>query len=519
MESIGQGQKKGYGYARVSSRRQFIEGNGLPTQVNICRTWIENKNHKVMEIFTDAAQSGGKRDREGLDKLLDIMRKSKESLIIVVSTQSRFARDFIIMEEITATAFKYNHDLYAVDKGKFENTPSGRLLTRINAVTDQYQREINAETAKNNMNDHMKRGYWVVQPPVGYKVKRIDKLVHLERDEPVASIIQDALEGFAAARFITIKDVCQYIQRRKDETGAQMAKPGYNFVNRILNTALYTGYAEYKLWGIPYQKWEVEPLVSLETYDRIQKRLGNRFNKVKGRTYNMNDEKYPLKPWMLCAHCGRMLTASASTGCMKVRYEYYHCTNKACKVRFKPQDIHQLFEAVLDDITPKKRVLDLASTLMKNLYEGRAKDYYAAVEANKRRVKEIEGQQEQLLQNAARTSIEVVRVGYENQYARLEEEKVKLGADVEGFKDELIPFSEAWGIISAFIGNPKRIWQAGNHRLRVLVRNLCFSEPISLGSDKKFRTIKKSPLFAAFEQNEGDNLMLARPAGFELATF
>ena len=47
-------------------------------------------------------------------------------------------------------------------------------------------------------------GYWVFHAPVGYKFE--NKPMHgkiLVPDEPVASIVKEALEGFASGRFAT----------------------------------------------------------------------------------------------------------------------------------------------------------------------------------------------------------------------------------------------------------------------------------------------------------------------------
>lgn len=54
------------------------------------------------------------------------------------------------------------------------------------------------------MRSRVVNGYWVFQAPLGYKYQRVTgRGMMLRRDEPVASIIQEALEGYASGRLRT----------------------------------------------------------------------------------------------------------------------------------------------------------------------------------------------------------------------------------------------------------------------------------------------------------------------------
>ena len=95
---------------------------------------------------------------------------------------------------------------------------------------------------------------WIFNAAIGYKFER--KPGHgktLVPDEPAASIIVEALEGFAAGRFETISEVRCFL----------LSKPGYprdrngdlhvTKIREMLERVLYTGYMEYKPWGITLQ--------------------------------------------------------------------------------------------------------------------------------------------------------------------------------------------------------------------------------------------------------------------------
>ena len=65
------------------------------------------------------------------------------------------------------------------------------------------------------MRARVQNGYWVFQAPVGYRYERTSghgKL--LVRDEPNASAIQEALEGYASGRFETQVEVKRFLERQ-----------------------------------------------------------------------------------------------------------------------------------------------------------------------------------------------------------------------------------------------------------------------------------------------------------------
>jgi site-specific DNA recombinase len=61
-------------YARVSSAKQKLEGDGLASQETRCREFASYRNLPVIEVFRDDA-SGGSAARPGMKALLGWLRK------------------------------------------------------------------------------------------------------------------------------------------------------------------------------------------------------------------------------------------------------------------------------------------------------------------------------------------------------------------------------------------------------------------------------------------------------------
>ena len=70
------------------------------------------------------------------------------------------------------------------------------------ATVAQHQRRKNAEQTRNRMRARLLKGYWPFACPVGYRYQRVSGRGNmLVRNEPLASIVQEALEGYASGRF------------------------------------------------------------------------------------------------------------------------------------------------------------------------------------------------------------------------------------------------------------------------------------------------------------------------------
>ena len=82
-------------YARVSSHKQKKDGN-LDRQVERLRSYCSAKGYKVVDVITDVA-SGLKEDRNGLQKLFNIVEKHQTDVVVVEFKDrlTRFGFDYL----------------------------------------------------------------------------------------------------------------------------------------------------------------------------------------------------------------------------------------------------------------------------------------------------------------------------------------------------------------------------------------------------------------------------------------
>ena len=276
-------------------------------------------------------------------------------------------------------------------------------------------------------------------------------------------------------------------------------KPAFDFVKRLLRNPKYTGYFAYPKWDIPVQRWKMDAIISLDTFQAIQDRLSGK-RQTKPTKYNLKDERYPLRRWVRCSGCGKPLKGSASRNKVGKYYAYYHCDREGC-VRVKPEVIHADFENLLIGITPGKPIIALTERIVQECYDEMTEDERRSLNAKRVRLEGIEDEKQQLLQTIIKTKNDEVRDMCEARMTELATEKTMLEEALKSMQENEIPFPEALAYCMRFFSSPREIWITGDYHQKRGVLDLCFSEPLSYHKELKFGTPCLSPICAIFEEN------------------
>lgn len=200
-------------YCRVSSKRQIEEGHGLESQATRCRDYAERKGYEVIKVFEERAVSGGVFDRPSFNALLAFIKNHASSgIVVVIDDISRFARDIESHWALRRTLKDTGGKLESPSISFGEDSDSV-LIENLLASVSQHQRQKNAEQTRNRMWARTMNGYWCFPAPPGFRYERVaghGKL--LVRDEPLASIIAEALDGFASGRFQSQSEIKQFLE-------------------------------------------------------------------------------------------------------------------------------------------------------------------------------------------------------------------------------------------------------------------------------------------------------------------
>lgn len=199
---------------------------------------------------------------------------------------------------------------------KLDDTPDGEFIETIMAASAQLERTRNRQQVCNRMLARMQIGYWTFDFPPGYKyTKATNGGKILVLDEPKASIIKDALEGFASGRFITKTDMQKFLTEKRF-CHRDFKKVNLSQVDRLLTKPLYAGLIHYPKWNIEFQEGKHPAIISIATYNKIQERLGLKINNQFTRKADNDD--FPIRGFALCPKCQKPYTASWSKGRNKI---------------------------------------------------------------------------------------------------------------------------------------------------------------------------------------------------------
>lgn len=309
---------------------------------------------------------------------------------------------------------------------EFGNDPDSILVEHLLASVSQHQRQKNGEQTKNRMQARTRNGYWTLQAPVGYRYERVSgRGKMLIRDEPVASVIQEALEGYASGRFGTQADIMRFLQANPVFPKGSRGTVTNQRVSGLLSQCLYAGYLEMPSWDIPLQKAQHEALISFQTWQRIQERLAGGF--YAPRKNNVSED-FPLRGFVECDDCGTPLTACWSKGSHQ-KHPYYLCPKRGCTSYGKSirrAKIEGEFEEVLKALVPSESMMKVAQMMFRDLWDHRLAQRAAQAKAINAQVGKVQKQIDGLLDRIADMSVVSVMNAMEQRIEKLEREKIAL---------------------------------------------------------------------------------------------
>lgn len=124
-----------YGYARVSSRGQYIDGTSIDDQVRVL------KENGAMQIFYDT-YTGTKMHRPEFDKMMDAVCDGDT---IVVTKLDRLGRTSEGIIRLIKDLIDRDITVKVLNMGTIENTPVGRLVVTFLAGIAEFERDLIVE--------------------------------------------------------------------------------------------------------------------------------------------------------------------------------------------------------------------------------------------------------------------------------------------------------------------------------------------------------------------------------------
>lgn len=497
-------------YCRVSGKKQTKDGSGLSSQEHRCRQYAEAKNYEVVDVFDDDISGGGDfMKRRGMVALLNYLDDhSQHRFIVIFDDLKRYSRD-------TEFHLRLRREMMARGATReclnfnFEDTPEGEFLETIVSATGTLELKQNARQTRQKTRARLEQGYWALSScPVGYTFVKADsggKILIL--DPEIAPIVKEGLEGFASGRFATQTELRRYFEGQPSFPKNKHGQIYKQAIPRLLRKPLYAGLLQCEAHGVSLRKAKHEPLISLDTFNRIQARLD------KGVYAPMRkdiDADFPLRGAVYCSSCNKPMTAGWCHGKRK-EYPYYFCQNRKCSEYSSTvprAKLHGAFETRLRELRPSESYVRVFLEMFKMRWELQTAQGVEIARSFSRDAAAIEKQIEAMLDKILDISNARVIKSFEQRIEQLERKKLLYLEKADMADKPLTSFDDLLKHASGFLLNPCKLWNSGRLHLQRLTLRLAFDGPLTYDRETGCLNTKLSLPFKVLGKNFGDGSLM-----------
>ena len=482
-------------YCRVSSRKQLSEGSGLDSQEHRCRQHALQKGYDIENVFLESVSGGlSIEERPALKALLhylDAMKKTGKQYVVIFDDHKRFARHtemhLRLKTEMAQRGARIEYLNLQVD-----DTPEGRFSETIFAAQAQLEREQNARQVRQKTKARLEKGFWTFRAPVGYKyVKSKHGGKELVKDEPLASIITEALEGFAFGRFASQTEVKRFLETRPEFVAAMPSgKVWIQNIAQMMEQVLYTGHFEAPSHDVSFRKGVHEPIISLETHQKIQELI-----KGNARLPARKDigRDFALRGAVCCHACEAPLRSAWTKGRSNM-YAYYWCQTKGCSEYGKStarDTLEGAFADMLKTTQPASEFFTLVRDMFKDAWDTQTERTLLDAQSCRQEIAKAEKEIGTLVKRIMKTDNPRVISAYEDRIDELEKKKLVLAEKSTQKPPKKETFQQKLEPALLLLANPHKLWALGSFEVKRIVLKLAVQGKVMYNRNEPPRTALK----------------------------
>ena len=350
--------KKAVIYTRVSTDVQAEKGYSLKDQEDKLRRYCQQNDIIILQHFQED-YSAKDFNRPEWKLLMKFLKKNKNEVdLFMFAKWDRFSRNLEeglrVLNKIKSLKIK----IHCLENNIDDSVPENKLIQAIMLIIPEIENERKSLSVTAGMRRAMKEGKWPRQAPIGYINARDEDNNKVIMPHPdMAPLIRRAFlemsKGIKSQQEIRLDLVKSGLRCSKNNFSLLLKNQFY--IGKILIPA-YKDEAEITIDGVH------ESIVEESVFYKVQDILF-----IRKKKNNLPDKKVakpelPLRGYLLCHHCGKKMTGSASKG-NGGRYFYYHCNY--CGSRFRANTANQAFEKLLN--TLKEEIKELFLAMVKDL--------------------------------------------------------------------------------------------------------------------------------------------------------
>lgn len=371
-------------YIRVSTDEQADKGFSLASQEEYLKKYCGVNGIEIIHTFIED-HSAKTFNRPEFKKMMAFCKKNKADIDFLLFVKwDRFSRNTKDSYQMIHEFKKLNIESRAIEQPLDLSVPESKIMLAIYLASPEVENDRRSLNVFNGMRKAKKEGRYMGSAPLGYKNTRDENNKPIVAPDKNARFIRQAFEYMSTGNFTQ-----EEIRQRLRSKGFVCSRNGFN---KILRNPVYAGrlfVPAYKDESDCYIKGSHEAIVDEGLFLKVQELLNQR--KPVNTAKNTCREEFPLRGYLQCASCGKLLTGSSGLSKSKRRYYYYHCT-KGCKEIYSADKVHAAFDELLRSIVSKKEAMDLHQRILKAFFG----------QSNEERLLSIQNIQSEIDKNKAR---------------------------------------------------------------------------------------------------------------------
>ena len=501
--------KKAIIYYRVSTEDQAQFGVSLEQQKNNCLNFAEREGWEVVKSFHDDGVSAKTVERPSLQAMLQYCNKNYKQIdYLVIYKVDRLSRNVNDYSNILFLLNKLNIKLVSTTEA-IDDTPIGKFVGNIMAANAQMDNEIKGQRVSACMLEKVKQGVWCWKAPFGYKNSRDEfnrKVITI--DEKRAELIRFIFEKFSNGLY-TLEDLKEITN--DEGLKSWKGKPiSSQLINKIIRNTFYIGIMT--VGGVEYQGTH-EKLIDEDLFYKCQAVLNKR-NRADNISQSRKGEDFPLRHFVVCAFCGRPMTAYYSTGRWGGKYPYYRCYNSECqsKKSITKKQMEEDFVKYLESIIPKDKFLKTFKAVILDVWENKYKEINRNGKNVQEQVNNLKEEKIRLIDMKKKDLLpdEDFKEAFNKINAEIGAKQLKLSET----KLEEFDIDEAVDFVFNFIKTIPEYWEKATYNQQIKIQGLIFEEKPTYNY-KIFQTPKLCPILQTKEALAHANTSLVVPRGIE----
>ena len=349
-------------YIRVSTDEQAEKGFSLKHQEERLRAYCEQNNIHVAGFYKED-YSAKSFERPEFQKMLAFLKKNKGIANLLLFTKwDRFSRNAPDAYAMLNQLNKLSIEAQAIEQPLDLSIPENKIMLGLYLIAPEVENDRRSLNTIVGMRRANKDGKWTNRAPYGYKN------THDLNERPIIQPNEDA-DTIRFAFDTLAKGICdiETVRRIVNERGVPVSKSRFWC---LVRNPIYCGKIYIPAWkDEPAQLVKAihEPIVSEALFYEVQDILNGR--KKNFPTKNTKKDALPLRGFLICRKCGKLMTGSGSQG-NGGKYFYYHCQTKSgCNERIKAAEANIAMLKQLNEISAKSHVFDLYDSLLSDRFK------------------------------------------------------------------------------------------------------------------------------------------------------